>query len=60
MILRVYRTAGFLTRSVLRAELVAEVEVDQPPDDEAVFADQYDGDIIEIAPETPENLGEDQ
>ncbi len=57
MTLRVYRCAGFLSRSVLRAVLVAEVEADQPPEDEAAFADQFGGDIIEIAPEIP---GEDQ
>jgi hypothetical protein len=57
MILRVYRSAGFLSRSVVLAELVADIEVDQPPEDEAVFADQFGGDIIETDPEIP---GEDQ
>ena len=57
MTLRIYRSAGFLSRSVLRAELVAEVEVDQLPEDEAAFADAYSGDIIEISPMDP---GEDQ
>ena len=57
MTLRIYRSAGFLSRSVLRAELVAEVEVDQLPEDEAAFADAYGGDIIEILPMDP---GEDQ
>lgn len=57
MTLRIYRSNGFLSRSVLRAELVAEVETDQWPEDEAAFADEYGGDIIEVA---PENLGEDQ
>ena len=57
MTLRIYRSAGFLSRSVLRAELVAEVEVDQLPEDEAAFADEYGGDIIEISPMDP---GEDQ
>ena len=57
MTIRVYRSAGFLSRSVLRAELVAEVEADQPPEDEASFADEFGGDIIEIEPEIP---GEDQ
>ena len=58
MMLRVYRSTGFLSRSVLRAELVAEVETDQWPEDEAAFADEYGGDIIEIAPTM--NPGEDQ
>jgi hypothetical protein len=55
--LRIYRSTGFLSRSVLWAELVAEVETDHWPEDEAVFADDYGGDIIEVA---PTNLGEDQ
>ena len=53
MTLRVYRSTGFLSRSVLRAELVAEVETDEWPEDEAAFADDYGGDIIEVAPMTP-------
>ena len=57
MTLRVYRSTGFVSRSVLRAELVAEIETDQWPEDEAAFADEYGGDIIEIDPETS---GEDQ
>jgi hypothetical protein len=65
MTLRVYRCVGFLTRSVLRAELVAEVETDHWPEDEAAFADEYGGDIIEaattdLAADSPENPGEDQ
>jgi len=56
MTLRVYRSTGFLSRSVLRAELVAEVEVDEWPEDEAAFADDYGGDILEVA---PVNLGEE-
>lgn len=60
MTLRVYRSTGFLSRSVLRAELVAEVEVDQRPEDEAAFADEYYGDIIEVSPTDSENPGEDQ
>ena len=60
MILRVYRSTRFLTRSVLQAELVAEVETDEWPEDEAAFADDYGGDIIEVAPTDPVNVGEDQ
>jgi len=59
MILRIYRCTGLVSRSVLRAELVAEVEVDRRPDDEAAFADGYGGDIIEVAPTDSENHGED-
>ena len=57
MTLRIYRSTDFFSRSILRAELVAEVETDQWPEDEAAFADDYGGDIIEVA---PTNLGEDQ
>jgi len=60
MTVRVYRCAGFVSRSVLRAELVAEVEADHRPEDEAAFADEYGGDIIELAPTDSEDLGEDQ
>ncbi len=59
MILRIYRSTGHYSRSVLRAELVAEVEVDQRPEDEAAFPDQFGGDIIEVAPTDSENPGED-
>ncbi len=59
MTIRVYRSGGFVSRSVLRAELVAEVEVDQRPEDETAFADEYGGDIIEVAPTDSENPGED-
>ena len=58
MTLRIYRSTDFLSRSILRAELVAEVETDQWPEDEAAFADEHGGDIIEAAPMIPE--GEDQ
>lgn len=53
MTLCVYRCIGFLSRSVLRAELVAEVEIDQWPEDEAAIADEYGGDIIELSPVNP-------
>ena len=60
MRLRIYRSTGFLSHSVLRAELVAEIETDQQPDDEAAFADDYGGDIIEIAPtDSSTDPGED-
>ena len=57
MTLRIYRSTEFVSRSILRAELVAEVEIDQWPEDEATFADEHGGDIIEAAPTNP---GEDQ
>jgi hypothetical protein len=54
--LHIYRSTGFLSRSIVQAELVAEVETDQWPEDEAAFADEYGGDIIE---QSPVNPGED-
>jgi hypothetical protein len=54
--LRIYRSTGFLSRSIVQAELVGEVETDQWPEDEAAFADEYGGDIIE---QSPVNPGED-
>jgi len=59
MILRIYRSASFLSSSVLRAEFVAEVEVDERPEDEAALADEFGGDIVDVAPTDSENLGED-
>ncbi len=56
MTLRVYRSTGFLSRSVIVAALVAEVEADQRPEDEAAFADEHGGDIIE---ETFPDIGEE-
>ena len=58
MTLRIYRSTGLLSRSVVQAVLVAEVETDQWPEDEAAFADQYGGDIIDEASLDPET-GED-
>ena len=57
MILRIYRTYGRLSCSILRAELVAETETDTLPEDSQAFADEYGGDFIEVAPVDP---GEDQ
>lgn len=57
MTLRIYRTCGRLTCSILRAELVAEIETDTLPEDAQAFADQYGGDFIEVASMDP---GEDQ
>ena len=54
MILRIYRTYGRLSCSILRAELVAEIETDALPEDPQAFADEYGGDFIEVAPVDPE------
>lgn len=53
MLVRVYRTELY-SASVLRASLVAEVEVDRQPGAPALFADDYGGDFIEIEPNDPE------
>ena len=52
MLVRVYRAEPY-SRSVLWASLVAELEVDERPDDPTLFADQYGGDFIEIEPLDP-------
>jgi len=44
----VYQLTGYVTRSVLWAEHVASVQIDEEPDDEARFADRFGGDFIEI------------
>lgn len=44
----VYQLTGYVTRSVVRAEQVASVQIDEEPEDEARFADRFGGDFIEI------------
>ena len=53
MLVRVYRTEP-CTASVLRASLIAAVEVDQLPGDPEKFANDYGGDFIETEPLDPE------
>ena len=48
MTLLIYRTCKRLTCSIVRVELVAEVETDRFPEDPLAFADQYGGDFIEV------------
>jgi hypothetical protein len=50
MLIHVYRTAGYVTRSIVLVEPVAEVEMDAFPDDPQDFADRRDGDYLEVAP----------
>ncbi len=59
MILRIYRTCGRLTRSILWAELVAELEAGGFPEDPQAFADKCGGDFIEVAPGEDQHPGED-
>ena len=49
MLVRVYRTET-CTPSMLRASLLAEVEVDRGPEDPLLFADDYGGDFIQTEP----------
>ncbi len=49
MLIQVYRYADHRTRNIVTAELVTEVEVDEFPDDQIEFAEEHDGDFIEIA-----------
>jgi len=49
VLVRVYRTET-CTPSMLRASLLAEVEVDRGPEDPLLFADDYGGDFIQTEP----------
>jgi len=53
MTILIYRTVGFCTRSVLRAEQIAAIETDSLPKDPQAFADEHGGDFLEIAPLNP-------
>lgn len=48
MLVQVYRYAGYRSRSIVSATLVTEVEVDEMPDDQISFAEEYGGDFIEV------------
>ena len=50
MTLRIYRTYRRLSCSILRAELVAEIDTDTLPRDAQAFADEHGGDILVITP----------
>jgi hypothetical protein len=50
MLIQVHQTIGHVTRSILRARLVAEVEVESYPEDLQDFAEEHGGDFIDIAP----------
>jgi hypothetical protein len=48
MIIQVYQYCGQVSASVATARCVAEFEADELPEDETEFANQYDGDFIEV------------
>lgn len=48
MLVQVYQYAGQYSRSIMAARLIIEVEVDEMPDDQIAFAEEYGGDFIEI------------
>lgn len=48
MRVKIYRYDTAVTRSILRASCVAEVETDEPPGDLDEFAEQHGGDFIEF------------
>ena len=48
MLVQIYQYAGSVTRSIMRANLVAEVEVDSFPEDQEGFAAEHGGDFIEL------------
>jgi hypothetical protein len=49
MLILVYTITDQFTRSVSRATLVDEVEVDKMPKDQIAFAARHGGDFIEVA-----------
>jgi hypothetical protein len=50
MLIQVHQTMGYVTRSILRGRLVAEVDVESCPEDLHAFADEHGGDYLEVAP----------
>jgi hypothetical protein len=49
MLALIYKYTGSgVSRSVVRAQLVTDVEIDAIPDDQEAFAREYGGDFIEI------------
>ena len=52
MIAQVFQLTGSATRSVRRAVLVAEVEVESVPKNQNAFAFKHGGDFIEIVRDT--------
>lgn len=48
MRIQIYRYECLVTRSILRATCVAEVDADELPDDLDGFAREHGGDFIEI------------
>ncbi len=49
MLILVYKITDQFTRSVSRATLVDEVEVDKMPKDQIAFTARHGGDFIEVA-----------
>ena len=54
MLIQVYQTTGYFTRSILLTHPITEVEVEAFPDDPQEFADRYNGDYLEIGEEDNE------
>lgn len=48
----IYRISGLISRSVQSAELIAEVELDDWPEDEEALAESYGGEFIQLIEET--------
>jgi hypothetical protein len=48
MIAQVYEFTGDVSRSILGARLLTEVEIDEMPTDQDGFAAEYGGDFIEV------------
>ena len=52
MLVQIYQYAGRVTRSVMSAELVTELEVDSIPEDQDAFAAEHGGDFIHVPEES--------
>jgi hypothetical protein len=53
----IYLCQSTASRSVMSAVLIAEVELDEWPEDEAELADSYGGDFIQMIEDDEENDG---
>lgn len=54
MIAKIYEHVGDFSRSIVRARLVAEIEIEEFPEDQGEFASEHGGDFFEIVLEESE------
>jgi hypothetical protein len=48
MIVQVLQVTGARSRSVVMAQVIDEIYVDEMPDDQIAFAEEHGGDFIEV------------